>query len=929
MIVYDLKTNHIVNPLGFALPQISLSYKMKDAVGKRQLAAQIRIYNPAGRIVHDSGARVDIDSLSYVPAFKPAPRTRYTWDVCVCSDAYECVTSERAWFETGKMNEPWKAQWITPDEKHVNTRMFRNFHVKGPVKKARLYMSGLGLYEAEINGKRVSDECLAPLCNNYEAWVQYQTYDVTALLRAESTISVMLGDGWYKGRFGFQGQEEVFGKQQLLIAEMHIDYKDGSHEVICTDESWQAQESCVRFSNIYDGETVDMTFEPAAPCGVHAVDFDMSMLEARLSLPVRVMQEIKPVEIIRTKRGETVLDLGQEITGYLAFRAKGAKGHKYSLYYSEVMQEGCFYNENLRSAKAEYHYTSDGKKVWVRPKFTFYGFRYVKLEGFGRNPSLDDFIGCVLHSDMPVTSSVTTSNAKVNRLAQNVLWGQRGNFLDVPTDCPQRDERMGWTGDAQAFCATACYQMDSAAFYAKFMHDMLTEQDARDGAVPHVIPSFGMEGAPSCAWADAAAIIPWTVWLFYGDKSLLSRQYENMSAWADWLYRLDEETGGKRLWHTGFHFADWLALDAAFPASCTGGTDRYYIASCFYLYSTWLTSKAAAALGYAEDAALYARRTEEIRQGIRREYLTPSGRLAVHTQTAYILALYLDIVRGEEAHQARVLLDRCFAESRGELRTGFVGTSYMNRVLTQNGLGTLAWSLFLREDYPSWLYEVNIGATTVWERWNSILPDGSISDTGMNSLNHYAYGSVMEWFYRDAAGLAPIETAPGFRRAVMQPHPDKRLESVDFSFESPIGLYRSAWRVTGDKSIDWTVTVPFGGEAVLVLPLGVITGDVEMDRDDDAMVAVVPAGTYELHCEFDVCPWGANPMDKPFAELMQDEAVRAKIEEAAPDLDTVFTLQRTKVSADRLTMRALREQPFTILPPAQMDALEDVIQQLL
>ena len=928
MDIYGLQTNHFDNPLGFALPQLSFSYKVKNADGKKQSAAQICIYSDSGRKLYDSGMRADIDSLSFTPDFQPAPRTRYLWDVTVRTDAGETATSERASFETGKMDEAWQAKWITPDEKHVNTRLFTHVVLNGSVKKARLYVCGLGLYEAYINGKRVGDEYLAPYCNNYDAWVQYQTYDVTALLRREAELSVMLGDGWYKGRFGFQGQAGIFGDEQLLIAELHVDYRDGSHAVFCTDESWQAQESCVRFANIYDGETVDMTYQPAPPCGVHAVAFDNARLVERLSPPVRIMHEIKPVAILHTKRGETVLDLGQEITGFLAFRATGAKGHAYGLWYSEVLQDDCFYNENLRSAKAEYHYVTDGKKTWVQPHFTFFGFRYVKLEGFGRHPRLEDFTGCVLYSDMATTASVHTSNEKVNRLALNALWGQRGNFLDVPTDCPQRDERMGWTGDAQAFCATACYQMDAAAFYAKFMHDMLTEQRAHDGAVPHVIPSCGMEGSPSCAWADAASIIPWTVYLFYGDKSLLARQYANMTEWAEWLYRMDEKTGGKRLWRVGFHFADWLALDAAFPASCTGGTDRFYIASCFYLYSTLLTAKAASALGYAEDAAKYAARAEEVRQGIRREYMTASGRLAVTTQTAYILALYLDIVRGEEAHQARVLLDRCFAESRGELRTGFVGTSYMNRVLTHNGLGTLAWSLFLREDYPGWLYEVNMGATTVWERWNSILPDGSISDTGMNSLNHYAYGSIMEWFYRDAAGLAPVESCPGFRRVRMEPHPDARLAEIDFSYESPVGLYRSAWRVTGEKSIEWTMTVPFGGEAELVLPLGSVTGDVVLQRGADSMTALVSAGTYTLQCEFDRCPWDANPMDKPFAILLADPATKARIDAVAPNLSDVFYHQRTKVAPERLTMRALREQPFTLIPADQMDALEDLIQRL-
>lgn len=923
MRIYGMRTNHLVEPLGFDLSALRFSYKVMGAQGHRQESARIRIYDQRDEVVYDSGLRSDIDSLCFQPDFSPRPRCRYSWDVNVKTDAGEEGISPRAWFETGKMDEPWLARWIAPAAPVRNARLCCRFRLDKPVQSARLYICGLGLYEASLNGSRVGTEYLSPGCHAYDQWLQYQTYDITPHLAQENELCVLLGDGWYKGRFGFQGQEAFYGSEQALLCEIHLTHTDGTTRVIASDDGWLAGDSPIRFSNIYDGEVYDATFDGACTGPVRYVEnIGYDRLSDRLSPPVRVMHTLRPAAILHTPRGETVVDLGQNITGWLAFRDPGVKGVHYRLLYGELLQDGCFYNGNLRSARAEFRYVSDGSGEWVRPHFTFYGFRYVCLEGFdGADPY--DLVGEVLYSDMERTGYLQTSSGKVNRLAENTLWGQRCNFLDVPTDCPQRDERMGWTGDAQAFCATACYQMDAAAFFTKFMHDMALEQSAREGAVPHVIPSFGMQGSPSCAWADAAVIIPWTLYQFYGDRALLEKQYGAMTAWADWVYRLDERTGGKRLWHAGFHFADWLALDAAYPASCTGGTDPNYIASCYYFYSTQLTARAARVLGRSEDALRYERRSEEIRAAIRREYMTGSGHLALNTQTAYILALFLHLATDEEAPVLRAALDRCFENSRGELRTGFVGTAYLCRVLTENGMAALAYSLFLRESYPGWLYEVNMGATTIWERWNSVLPDGRISDTGMNSMNHYAYGAVMEWVYRCAAGIAPLEDYPGFRRVRMAPHPDIRLPEVDFRYESAMGTYRSAWHVQEDGSMRWTVEIPFGAEAELILPMGQVEG-VAMTEQDGMLHALVPAGTYEVNCRFDKAPWEPLALDVPFARLLQDERMAQIIRECAPDLPKVFL----RKPADQLTLRGLRAYPFSPLPPEQLLRLENALNEI-
>lgn len=925
MIIYDLKTNHLSNPIGFQLAPLRLSYKVKSPAGTKQQQARIRIYNTQedDDLIYDSGLRGDINSLCFVPDVVISPRTLYSWDVLVISDEGEEGLSSRAYFETGKLKEPWLGRWITAEKPLANSRFKKNFFLNKMVSSTRLYICGLGLYEAEINGTKVGDEFLTPGCNDYNQWLQYQTYDVTKLIEGENKLSVILGDGWYKGPFGFQGQSNIYGNIQCLLCELHIRYEDGSSQVVTSDDTWQAEESPIRFSSIYDGEIFDATLAPSAAVKTKYMDeVGYDRLTERLSPPVRIMEKMKPIEIIHTPCGETVLDMGQIITGYLSFYTKEPKGHTYRLQYGEVLQKGCFYNENLRTAKQAYTYTTDGSKAWIRPHFTFYGFRYVKLEGFD-NLALEDFEGCVLYSDMPQTAFLDTSSEKVNRLAQNALWGQKGNFVDVPTDCPQRDERMGWTGDAQAFCATACYQMDSAAFFTKYMHDMAMEQKSHSGGVPHVIPSFKMTGSPSCAWADAAAIIPWTLYLFYGDQALLEKQYENMSSWVEWLLRLDQQTGNQRLWQSGFHFADWLALDADHPSSTIGGTDPYFISSAYYLYSTQLTAKAAGVLNKKADQQKYEELATEILAAMRREYITSTGRLAVHTQTAYILALFLGIVTKEEAPQVRAALERKFETARGELRTGFVGTSYLCRVLTENGLAVLAYSLFLREDYPSWLYEVNMGATTVWERWNSILPDGSISDTGMNSLNHYTYGAIMEWVYRDVAAITPLEEAPGFRKVRMAPHMDPRLPQVDFAFESPIGLYKSTWQLTKNV-FEWTVEVPFGGEAELILPPCTVTGDVSMNEKNGLMVASILPGIYSLRCAFEKKPWAKLPMDIPLNDLLKDEIMAEIIYASAPDINKMLALNNKR----DITLRALRGDPFSLLPPDQLNKLEEAFNLL-
>lgn len=729
--------------------------------------------------------------------------------------------SDAAWFETAKLEEPWVAKWIKPElDKDVHPVLGRLFELTGPIVSARAYVCGLGLYELEINGVKAGNEFLAPHFNAYQKWLQYQTYDLTELLlQGENRVEASLGSGLYKGRFGFEGySSELYGKEFALLCEIVVTYADGSTVVIPSDLSWTAAKSQVMDSNLYDGEVYDATFKSSEVFAVREGELGYDRLTARLSLPIVVKEELSPIEVIRTPAGETVLDMGQNMVGWVCFRTNAPRGTVIRLQHGEVLQGGNFYNENLRTAKAEYVYTADGTEAIVRPHFTYFGFRYVKVEGWPGELNPDDFTGCVLYSDLEEIGKIETSDPLVNRLFLNAFWGQKGNFLDVPTDCPQRDEKMGWTGDAQVFSGTACFNMDSYAFFHKYGYDIAREQEERGGMVPMVVPATNVQGGGSSAWADAATIIPWNVYLHYGDKAILEHQFESMKMWVDYIIRADEESGSRRLWTSGFHFGDWLALDGANPDSPMGGTDTDFIASAYYHYSSQLLAKAARALGKDELADYYERISNEVKAAIEDEFFSKNGRLALDTQTAYAVALFMDLVPEAHRESAVEALRKRLKIDRNHLKTGFVGTPYPNRVLSDNGCNELAYTLLLNDDYPSWLYAVKLGATTIWERWNSILPDGKISSTGMNSLNHYAYGAIAEWMYRTIGGINPTEDAPGFRRAELAPQPDFRLHWAKASVLTAAGAYKSEWSFDEKGNLAFVFEVPFNAEARVRLP---------------------------------------------------------------------------------------------------------------
>jgi len=863
MNIYNLKTNHLLNPIGFLIDTLKLSWIVEAPFWEKLQGTRVVIALDENyeTVIHDSGNRTDLHPLGYQPGIRLQPRTRYFWKVVVTNAAGEEHASETQYFETAKEEEHWTGKWIEPVRQFERMPLMRKlFHLPAkPIRKARVYATGLGVYELYLNGEKIGDEYLAPGFHSYDFWQQYQTYDVTeALQTGGNAIGFMLGDGWFKGRFGFDGgYENLYGDQFRLIAECIVTYEDGTEEIIATDAAWEAAEGPLVASSIYDGEVYDANLEiedwnkysEAATDArwepVQLSTADTEKMQARLSVPVKIVDAFVP-ELILTPAGEQVLDFKQNMTGWITFTADVPRGSVITYEVGEVLQEGNFYRENLRTAEAKFSYISDGKPAQVRPYFTFYGFRYAKITGVDLLKQDLNFQGYVLQSELEETSGIITANADVNQLLKNALWGQKGNFLDVPTDCPQRDERMGWTGDAQIFARTASYHMYTPAFYKKFMHDLRLEQKALDGAVPFVVPQIKpagdagfVTGAGAAAWSDAATVIPWVLYEQYGDRSLLQEQYATMKDWVEYIRREDENSGNRKLWTTGFQFGDWLALDGDNPHSPMGGTDTTLVASVYYYHSASLLARAAEVLGCTQDAFTYTKLAGEVKQAIQNEYLTATGRLAVTTQTAYILFHYFDLCPEEfKERMTKDFYDKVIS-SGIHLQTGFVGTPYFAEALSRNGMNELAYGLLLNEDYPSWLFAVKMGATTIWERWNSILPDGKISGTDMNSLNHYAYGSIVEWVYRCVLGIQADSAHPGYRHFFLAPQPSAQLGKAEGYYQSVSGRIESAWELLADGRLDFTFRVPFGTTATITLP---DLSSEEAQKTDWLLSAVVAAG---------------------------------------------------------------------------------------
>lgn len=700
-----------------------------------------------------------------------------------------------------------RSEWIKGCEKNLRggTVYLKNFRCAAKAEKAILKITALGVYEAKLNGERVGDFILAPGWTSYLNRLQVQSYDVTDMLKTENSLEVTVGQGWRAIASKRDGSDFLGYRDTALIAELTIVYADGTAESIVTDSSWTARESKLRYTNIYDGDIYDATFKAGSARHCICVDLEKDMLIPQEGEKIVEQERMPALQVIKTPAGETVIDFGQNMTGYVEFRIKGTPGVQATISHGETLdRDGNFYNANYRSADAQIKFICDGEEHTYKSALTFFGFRYIRLENWPDEIKKENFTAVVVHSDIRRTGYFECSDETVNKLFKNIIWGQKSNFLDVPTDCPQRDERLGWTGDAQVFVRTASLNFDVERFFKKWLHDLAADQ-GRDGCVPHVVPNIFDDMGGSSAWSDAAVICPWEIYRTYGDKKILEDQFDSMKAWIDWMRERSEN--GKR--SGGFHFGDWLGLDSP-EGSYKGATPEELIATAYYKYSTELFIKAAHALG--RDVAEYENIPAEAAAAFRREYME-NGKVKNATQTGCVLALCFDITddRAATATQLNELVKRA-----GHLETGFVGTPYLLHALSDNGYAETAYDLLLRREYPSWLYPISKGATTVWEHWDGIKPDGTMWSTDMNSFNHYAYGAVADWMYGAAAGINSDPDRPGFEHIIFRPVTDERLNFVRASIDTRRGTVASEWRRENGR-IKYIFTVPEGCGASVII----------------------------------------------------------------------------------------------------------------
>ena len=703
----------------------------------------------------------------------------------------------------------WKGKWIGPaqsmgDVCPVFAREFSKGDFPGKeVESVQLQVTALGVYEAQLNGKRIGDYVLAPGWTSYETRHQYQCYDITELVEDRNRLEITVGKGWYRspvpGWITEEGKAQRAAIPAGLIAEIKITFTDTTTAVIPTDETWQAAESRIRFSEIYDGEVYDASFEVSDYQPVVLLERTTGNLIPQQGEKITEHEYVKAARCFTAPNGEVVVDFGQEVTGYIQFTVDAKAGEKVEISHGEVLdKDGNFYNANYRSAKSKIYYTCcDGVQTY-KPKMTFFGFRYIRLDQFPGTPCADQFYAVAVHSDMKRTGRLRSSNPLLNQLFSNIIWGQKGNFLDVPTDCPQRDERMGWTGDAQAFVKTASYNFDVDRFFTKWLADMAADQRP-DGSIGHVVPTLYV-GSGSAAWDDAAAICPWQIYMTYGDKEILRQQFDCMKKYIGFI---TNSTKDPYLWTGGEHYEDWLGLDA--PVGSYKGSSRAdFIASAFYAYSTSLVVKAGRVLG--EDISEYERLYQGIVDTFRKTFTD------YRTQTEHVLAVHFGLA--EDPQKTADALAEMIKACGSKLQTGFVGTPYLLHVLSSYGHTELAYTLLLRTEYPSWLYPVTKGATTVWEHWDGIMENGDFWSTDMNSFNHYAYGAVADWVYEAAAGIQTVEDAPGFARVKIAPQPDSRLDWLEASIETRKGTVRSLWKQEEGR-IRYEITTPSPAEIVI------------------------------------------------------------------------------------------------------------------
>ncbi|MGV9943669.1 family 78 glycoside hydrolase catalytic domain [Streptomyces sp. NPDC003401] len=847
---------HLPDGLGIGVPAPRLSWTLPPGTGPQQ-AYELEVAR-AGHVDRTGRIAGPGQVLVTWPGRPLSARERATVRVRVWTPAAGGPTawSQPSAVEAGLL-EPgdWQAVPVgagwdeDPEAMRRPARVRRDFRLDRPVVRARLYVTAHGLYEVEINGRRVGDEILAPGWTVYPHRLRYRTHDVTAhLTEGANTVGAWLGDGWYRGKYGFDGgTRNIYGTDQSLIAQLEVTHDDGTTTVIATDGTWSAAPGPILTSGLYEGETFDARLHDphwATPQSgwngtpVAVGNRDPRTLVAPLGPPVRCTGEITPVTVTRTADGRHLLDFGQNLVGRLHLTVDGPAGTVITLRHAEILQDGELATRPLREATSVDTLTLSGRGplTW-EPRFTLHGFRHAEVTGWPGELTADAVTARVYHTDMRRTGWFECSDPLVDRLHENVVWSMRGNFVDLPTDCPQRDERLGWTGDIQVFAPTASYLYDCVGLLDSWLTDVGLEQ-LPDGTVPWYVPVIPGEPMwtpihPGAAWGDVATLTPWTLFRRFGDVELLRRHYPMAKAWVDLVERL---AGPTRLWDTGVQLGDWLDPAAPPDDPAAGRTDRYLVATAYFAHSARHLALAASELGNTADAARYTALADEVAGAFRRRYVLPSCRMTSDSATAYALALAFGLLTPRRRQQAADRLAQLVAEDDARIATGFVGTPLICDALAENGHLDVAYRLLTQTECPSWLYPVTRGATTVWERWDGLRPDGTLNPGGMTSFNHYALGAVADWLHRVVGGITA--TAPGYRTIAFRPRPGGGITWARTRHESPYGTVSLSWELTA-TGMTARITVPEGCTATAELPgrLPVALGPGEHVLDTAAMAA--------------------------------------------------------------------------------------------
>ncbi len=871
-----LTCEHLHHPVGVAgVPRFSwrLESPGRGIVQERR-RLQVAEDDSFGHCLWDSGEIPCGDSV-LVPYAGPrlAHQTRYWWRVKVWDAAgRESAWSDPASFVTalGK----WQAPFISgePEEagaSSAGTLLRGEFQIRKGVKSAIVNATAHGVYLLSLNGQRVGDWAMTPGWTEYASRLLYQSHDVTRLLReGANAVGAMLGNGWFKGDLaGWIPRRNVYGTRTAFAMELSVEYDDGSRETFTTGPDWRAGASPVLYSEIYHGETYDATlaqpgwdtpgFTAPGWRAATPVPANLDVVVPQDGLPVRPVEVLPPVKIFTAPNGEHIVDFGQILTGRVRLKVTGKAGEVVRYSHAEILdRDGNFYTGNLRRAKQRIQYTlrGGGEEVY-EPHFTFQGFRYIRIDAFPGAFGPENFTAVVLHSDLPQTGFFQCSNPKLNQLMQNIRWSMKGNFLDVPTDCPQRDERLGWTGDAQVFVRAASYLCDTAAFFRKWLRDVAAAQFA-DGGIPHVVPDVLTGHVPegdiidvviaTTGWGDAGVVCPWTVYRHSGDRRLLEESYPMMKAWVEFI-RSRAQWG--LLWNGDKQLGDWVALDAK-EGSYFGATPVDLVATAYYAYSTEILAKTASLIGRDAESREYFRLREKIGEAFVKEFFTPNGRLTARTQTGHILALHFGLVPPEFRRRTVDTLVEILGEYDNHLSTGFLGTPYICYALSDHGRLDLAYELLQKEDYPSWLYPLSKGATTIWEHWDGIKPDGGMWSDNMNSFNHYAYGAVADWMFSVIGGLDTEDKAAGFRRSRIAPRPGGGLTGAKVVETTPYGELSSSWRLEGGR-LTLEVSVPHNTTATVVVPAGKIveSAGLKFAFSGDGQAAEAGSGAYRFVVE--------------------------------------------------------------------------------